>query len=297
MTAATKHAEARLPYLLILPTLVVLVTVLIYPICQGILTSAYRSDGLLPGMGRFVGAANFLRLFYDAEFWNAARVTVTYAFWSIVGTLSVGLGTAVLLHQRFPGRGVARVIITLPWAVPEVATALIWVWMLNPDVGVVNIVATRLGLIAQHIRWLNQVEWALPTMLIVTVWKVFPFSSVVLLTALQAVPEELYEVAAIDGAGRFQSFMHVTLPGIRPMLALLTLLVTIWSLKRFTLIWVMTQGGPVGRTETLGLIVYRTAFKFFDVGYAAAIGVVGLLVSAVITIMFLWLEQRRALAN
>jgi multiple sugar transport system permease protein len=297
MTAATKPAEARLPYLLILPTLVVILTVLIYPIFQGIVTSLYRSDGLQPGMGRFIGAANFRRLLNDPEFWNAASVTLTYAFWCIVGILGVGLGTALLLHQRFPGRGIARVIMTLPWAVPEVATALIWVWMLNPDVGIVNILAARLGVIAQHIRWLNQVEWALPTMLLVTVWKVFPFSSIVLLTALQAVPEELYEVAAIDGAGRFQAFRHVTLPGIRPTMTLLTLLVTIWSLKRFTLIWVMTQGGPVGRTETLGLIVYRTAFKFFDVGYAAAIGVVGLLVAAAITVLFLWMEQRRALAG
>jgi multiple sugar transport system permease protein len=290
------RVEARLPYLLILPTLAVILALLVYPIAQGILTSLYRSDGLQPGTGRFVGLEHYRRLLEDQEFWNAARITLAYAFWSIVGSLGVGLGTALLLHQRFPGRGLARVVTTLPWAMPEVATALVWIWMLNPDVGIVNVLATRLGVISHNMRWLNQMEWALPTMLVVTVWKVFPFSAVVLLTALQAVPDELYEVAAVDGAGKLTSFLHVTLPGIRPSLALLTLLVTIWSLKRFTLIWVMTQGGPVGRTETLGLIVYRTAFKFFDLGYAAAVGTVGVLVSAIVTALFLWLERRRAAA-
>jgi multiple sugar transport system permease protein len=293
MHGRPRPAEPLLPYLLIFPTLLIILSILIYPIIQGIATSVYRSEGLQPGTGRFVGLDNYLRLLTDKEFWNAVRVTVLYAFWCIVGTLAVGLGTALLLNLRFAGRGLARVIMTLPWAVPEVAASLIWIWMLNPDVGIVNVLATRLGLLTQNIRWLNQIEWALPTMLFVTIWKVFPFSSVVLLTALQAVPEELYEVAAIDGASPVQSFRHVTMPGIRPTLTLLTLLVTIWSLKRFTLIWVMTQGGPVGQTETLGLIVYRTAFKFFDMGYAAAIGVVGLAVSAIVTAVFLWVEQRR----
>jgi len=293
MQRRPRGTEQHLPYILVLPTLLIILTILIYPIIQGIATSLYRSEGLQPGTGRFVGLDNYLRLLKDKEFWNAARVTVVYAFWCIIGTLGVGLGTALLLNQRFAGRGIARVIMTLPWAVPEVAASLIWIWMLNPDVGIVNVLATRLGLITHNIRWLNQIEWALPTMLFVTIWKVFPFSSVVLLTALQAVPEELYEVAAIDGAGTWHSFRQVTIPGIRPTLTLLTLLVTIWSLKRFTLIWVMTQGGPVGQTETFGLIVYRTAFKFFDMGYAAAIGVVGLAISAIVTAVFLWVEQRR----
>jgi len=283
-----------LPYLLILPGLILILVVLVYPIIQGVATSFFRPKGLLPGAGPFVGLDNYLRLLTDEEFWNALWVTLIYVFWCLVGALSIGLGTALLLNQRFKGRGLARVIMTLPWAVPEVAAALIWIWMLNPDVGIVNLLATRLGLITQHIRWLNQVEWALPTVLVITIWKIFPFSSVVLLTALQSVSDELYEAAAIDGANKFQSFLNITIPGIRPTLLLLALLVTIWSIKRFALIWITTQGGPVGKTETLVIMVYRAAFKFFDLGYAAAIGVVGLCLSILVTVLFFWFQKRYA---
>lgn len=289
----SKGREAKhLPYALILPGLVLILVILIYPILQGVATSFFRPKGLLPGLGPFVGFDNYSRFLTDREFWNAFRVTLVYVFWCLVGTLSVGLGTALLLNRQFKGRGLARVLMTAPWAVPEVAAALIWIWMLNPDVGIVNLLATKMGLISQNIRWLNQIQWALPTVLVITIWKIFPFSSIVLLTALQSVSDELYEAAAIDGANKFQSFLNVTIPGIRPTLLLLALLVTIWSIKRFALIWITTQGGPVGSTETLVILVYRAAFKFFDLGYAAAIGVVGLSLSLLVTIVFFWLQSR-----
>jgi multiple sugar transport system permease protein len=279
---------------MILPGLILIFVILIYPIAQGAITSLFRPKGLLPGLGQFVGLENYGRLLGDESFWNAFRVTILYVLGCLVGILSMGLATALLLNRRFRGRGVGRVLMTTPWAMPEVAAALIWIWMLNPDVGIVNLLLSRFGLIEQHIRWLNQVEWALPTILVITIWKLFPLASVVLLAALQGVPEELYEAAAIDGANASQSFLHITIPGIRSNLLLLALLITVWSIKRFALIWVTTQGGPVGRTETLVILVYRSAFKFFDLGYAAAIGVVGLTISILVTIIFFWVQSRYA---
>lgn len=294
ISRSSRRRAERLPYALVLPALALILVFLILPILLGVGTSLFRPKGLLPGLGTFVGLDNYARLVGDKAFWNSLWVTLVYTAVCLLGTLSVGLGTALLLNGRFEGRVLARVIMTAPWAIPEVAAILIWVWMLNPNYGVVNSIASQLGLISQNIRWLNQVQWALPTVLVITIWKIFPFSTIVLLTALQGVPEELYEVAAIDGAGRLQSFVNVTLPGIRPTLSLLALLVSIWSLKRFSVIWLTTQGGPVGRTETLVILVYRAAFKFFDVGYAAAIGTVGLVLSMVITLLFFWAQKQRA---
>jgi multiple sugar transport system permease protein len=290
----SRRRPIMLPYYMILPGLLLILVVLIYPIVQGVITSFYRPKGLLPGFGEFVGLENYGRLVSDESFWNAFRVTIVYVLGCLVGILSIGLATALLLNRRFRGRGVGRVLMTTPWAMPEVAAALIWIWMLNPDVGIVNLLLRRLGLIEQHIRWLNQVEWALPTILLITIWKLFPLASLVLLAALQGVSEELYEAAAIDGAGALQLFRHITLPGIRNTLLLLALLITVWSIKRFALIWITTQGGPVGRTETLVILVYRSAFKFFDLGYAAAIGVVGLTISILVTIIFFWVQSRYA---
>jgi multiple sugar transport system permease protein len=290
----SRRRQSLLPYYMILPGLLLILVILIYPIAQGVITSFFRPKGLLPGLGEFVGLENYGRLLNDESFWNAFRVTIMYVLGCLAGILAMGLATALLLNRRFKGRGVGRVLMTTPWAMPEVAAALIWIWMLNPDVGIVNLLLSRFGLIEQHIRWLNQVEWALPTILVVTIWKLFPLASIVLLAALQGVPEELYEAAAIDGAGALQSFLRITIPGIHSTLLLLALLITVWSIKRFALIWITTQGGPVGRTETLVILVYRSAFKFFDLGYAAAIGVVGLTISILVTIVFFWLQSRYA---
>lgn len=280
------------PYLMISPAVLYLAALLLVPIVLGILTSFFRPHGLLPGFGHFVGLQNYVRLAEDTEFWHSLLVTLEYTVGCLVGAVGVGLGTAVLLNKEFPGRGLARALMTAPWAMPEVAAVLIWIWMMDSNYGVANSLARHLHLIAHNIRWLNQVQWAMPAVLIITVWKIFPLATLVILTALQAVPDELLEAAEIDGANSGQSFWHVTLPLIRPTLLLISLLITVWSLKRFTVIWLTTQGGPVGVTETLPIMVYRAAFKFFDLGYAATIGTVGLLVSLVFAALFVIVQRR-----
>ncbi len=162
--------------------------------------------------------------------------------------------------------------------------------MLDPNYGVINYFLKQSGLIETYIRFLNQPNTAFATVLFVTIWKIFPFSSIVILTALQSISHDLYESAQIDGANRWQSFWNVTIPGIKPSLLLLMLLVTIWSLKRFSMIWILTQGGPISLTETLVIFIYKTAFKYFEVGYATTIGVFGLLLSLLIYINYFWMQ-------
>jgi len=284
--------EGYLPYILTFPALIIILVMLIYPIFRGIIISFFDPPGLMPGFGEFVGLENYSRLLQDSNFWISLRTTLIYTICCLVGAVGTGLITALLLNSKFKGRGIARVLMTAPWAIPEVAAVMIWVFMLDPNYGVVNYLMSQAGIIGEYVRWLNQIDTALPTVLFVTIWKIFPFSSIVLLTALQSVPEELYEVAKIDGANLFQTFWNITILSIRPTLMLLSLLVTIWSFKRFSIIWLMTQGGPMRRTESLVVMVYRTAFKFFDTGYAAAIGVLGLVLSLLITTAYFWVQNK-----
>lgn len=265
---------------------------IIYPILRGMLISFFSPPGLTLSLGKFVGLDNYARLLQGASFWISLKTTIIYTICCLIGAVGMGLITALLLNRKFKGRGFARILITVPWAIPEVAAVMIWVFMLDPSYGVVNFLLSKMGIISEYVRWLNQLNTALWTVLFVTIWKIFPFSSIVLLTALQSVPEDLYEAAQIDSANSFQTFWHITIPCIRPTLMLLSLLITIWSFKRFSIIWLMTQGGPMRRTETLVVMVYRTAFKFFDTGYAAAIGVMGLVLSLVITAVYFWAQKK-----
>jgi multiple sugar transport system permease protein len=170
----------------------------------------------------------------------------------------------------------------VPWAAPGIAVALIATWMLNAQYGIVNRFLNGVGLGVPGGSILDSPKYALPAVLATTIWQLFPFTSVVLLSALQSVPHDLTEAATMDGAGRWATFRVVTWQVIKPVVGLLTLLMTIWSLRRFELIWLMTKGGPVGRTETLVIDLYSQAFESKELGSAAAIGMVGVIISLIV---------------
>lgn len=210
----------------------------------------------------------------------------------MVASIGLGLLAALLLDGTFRGRGIARALVTIPWAAPPVAAALIFVWMFNAQYGLFSHLAQFLGFAEGGVNWLDEPSFALPAILITTIWQIFPFSSVVILAALQGVPSELREAAVIDGADRLSIFRAVTWPTIRPSVALLTLLITVWSLRRFDVIWLMTQGGPLGETNTLVIDLYRRAFVYLDLGRAAAVGIIGLVVAILVTLVYFWLTTR-----
>jgi multiple sugar transport system permease protein len=262
---------------------------------EGVLTSLYSGQQLAPLRGAFAGLANYARLIGDPNFWLSLQVTLVYTVACVGVTLIIALGVALLINTDFHGRRIARALIMLPWATPTVAAVLIWSWMFNYEYGVLNAGLRALGISRSGVSWLFSPHVALIAVLMVTIWKIFPFSAVVLLTALQAVDRNLYEAAALDGASRVGLFRYVTLPGIRPTLALLVLLVTIWSFQRFTIIWLLTQGGPIGSTQTIVIMVYNNAFRYIDTGYGAAIGVVGLIMSLFVALMYFVVERRTSL--
>jgi len=171
--------------------------------------------------------------------------------------------------------------------VPPVATAMVWSWMLDYQFGVVNHLLQAAHLIRAPIGWLTTPQWAMPSMVLVGIWKMYPIASVMLLAGLQCIPDELYEAAKIDGASRLDGFRYVTLPGLKPVCGILALLLTLWSFRSFTYIYIMTGGGPSQATETAVVLVYMQAFKFFDFGVASALGVVMLLLLVLFTAVYM----------
>jgi multiple sugar transport system permease protein len=178
-----------------------------------------------------------------------------------------------------------------------VPVVMIFIWILSPQFGVVNLLVRWLPNVTENPQWL-QVPWlAMMWVVLIASWKAFPFYSLVILAALQAVPQEIYEAARVDGASRFQLFRHITIPSIRSTLELLVVLASIFSFKQFVIIYLMTGGGPSGATETIVMRIYNTAFRFYDYSYATALGVAGFIVSLVIAFFFIMLQTRRAQEN
>lgn len=270
------------PYLFLAPAALFLLVLQVIPLAQQIYLSFTRTSLLNPNRSEWVGLANYSRLLDDDRFHNTLLITGIYVVACVVGTIGLGLLTALLLNQTFYGRGAARALITMPWAAPGIAVALIATWMLNGQFGIVNrfLNAINLGIPGGSI--LDNPRYALPAILVTTIWQLFPFATVVLLSALQSVPADLIEAATMDGAGRWWTFKVVTWQVIKPVVGLMAILMTIWSLRRFELIWLMTRGGPVGSTETLVINLYSRAFVSKDLGQAAAIGMVGVVISLIV---------------
>lgn len=288
MALQTKTARRTdwLPIWLLLPVGVILALILIWPIIQGISLSFYNTRILTYSEGRFIGLLNYRFLLQDEYFWNSLRVTAIYGIASMSCTYALGLGFALLLNRDIPMRGFIRTIFILPWAIPEVVAVLIFVWMLDPQFGVINYILVSLGFIDEPLGWLTQSHLAMPALVLLTAWQQFPLAMLILLAGLQTIPREHYEAAMIDGAGPIQRFFHVTLPGLHAVNVILILLLILNSFRRVTMIYAMTRGGPARSTETLSILTYNTAFEYQKIGYAAAVGTALLLILLVFSLIY-----------
>lgn len=229
----------------------------------------------------------FRELFADPAFWRAARRSLVYTLVVSSTALILGLFLALALNRRFPGRGIARVLVLLPWPVPASTAALIWLWIFQTDFGVLNHYLHSLGLIERPIAWLSTPNSAFFAVMLVTIWKVYPFYTLMMLAGLQAIPGELYESAQLDGAGDFGVFRNITLPALLPVMGLATILQSLWVFSHVDIIKVMTDGGPFGETQTIPVKLYLEAFQYSNLSYAAALGVVMFLASIVFIALIL----------
>ncbi|MCA1648440.1 MAG: sugar ABC transporter permease [Chloroflexi bacterium] len=210
----------------------------------------------------------------------------------VTASFLIGLGTALLLNNRFRGRAVLRTIAIIPWPIPEVVAVMIWAWMFSADFGVINYFVSLVVPGSGKVGWLSDPNFALPAVSMVTIWKQFPLATVMILAGLQHIPVDHYEAAAVDGANAGQRFRYITLPGLRHVNLVLVLLLVLYTFKRVTIIFVMTGGGPGRATETLPIQTYLQSFQFFDMGYASAIGTLMLTVAMSFTLLYLALTRR-----
>jgi multiple sugar transport system permease protein len=270
--------------------LLVLAAILFYPIADSILLALQRVQ-LAGGevTHSWIGLGNFERLFADAVFWKAALNTAYFSIAEVVLVTLISLGVALLLNHPMGRSGLFRILLIIPWAIAPVANAVLWKWILNANYGVLNGILKSLGIIDYYQVWLGTPFSALNFLLIVDVWKSVPFVALLMLAGLQRVPQSLYRAAYMDGAGPLQSFLHVTLPTMRGVFAIAIVLQTIWSLRVFDIVFVLTRGGPADATALLNFLAYRVTFNFLDLGYGSAIANVIFALTFFLAALYVWL--------
>jgi multiple sugar transport system permease protein len=278
------------PWLYLSPALVLIFTVLIVPLIIGIgysfrKFSAFRSE--------FVGLGQYRTMLGDPVLHGALVNTFWWTVLSLVLQFFLGLSLALLLNRPFHGQRLVQGLVFLPWAVPIFLTGLTWVWLFNPVIGPLPHVFHAVGLQAEPGTILADPETAMWGPIIANVWFGIPFFAITLLAARKAIPSELYEAAAIDGASPWQQFTKVTLPFLAPTIAITVMLRTVWIATFADLIYVMTAGGPAGSTNTIATYIYVSAFKSLDKGYASAIAV--LLLVLLIAYALIVIQMRRTL--
>lgn len=270
-------------YVFLLPSMLLLAGVMLYPLLSGLYYSL--SDGSLLATEGFVGFENYVDLLRLPDFWNAFVFTAIFSVFSVGGSYLVGLGFALLLNQRVPGRGLFRVALLVPWVIPAVVSIASWRWMIGYENGGINVLLSALGI--GPVQFLGDEGWAMFSVILVKVWRSFPFMMISCLAALQAINRDLYESASIDGAGPVRSFWHITVPHIRTISTVMWILMTIWCFNDFETIWLLTQGGPSNATENLIVVAYRYTFAKNDVGTGSSIAVVSLLVLMSLAVLLL----------
>ena len=288
-SAVSSGSDRRLPYLFVAPAVVFLLSLSIYTLIYSV-TVSLQIEG---ASGTLWSLANFQRLFTDNFFLSAMGHTLVYAASALICEFLLGRGLALLMNRQIRGRTFFRAALLVPMMLPAVVVGVVWRLMLNPNFGAINGTLKGLGLDTEQLTWTASPRLALMSVILVDVWQWTPFVFLVLLAGLQAIPQEPYEAAKIDGSNRWQTFRYVTLPLLKPAILIALLLRTMDLLRVFDQIFILTEGGPGFATETISLYIYRTAFRFFDFGYAAAMSFVLLTITNVISVIYIRFLQTR----
>ncbi len=260
------------------------------PILASLIFSFTDWTGVNLSAAKFVGLQNFQKLlFEDKLFWIATRNTFYYSFGSVLLGTSGALVVALLLNQKLPGSTLLRVIYYLPSVASGVAISILWIWLFNPQSGLVNYLLSLVGI--KGPLWLGSQTWAIPALIIKSLWGIGT-NMVILLAGLQGIPVPLYEAARIDGASKWHEFRNITLPMLSPVLLFVLIVSTIASLQIFTDVRVMTQGGPGTATYVFVYFIYQTAFEYLKMGYSSALAWILFMIIFVLTLLQLWASQR-----
>lgn len=280
--------DAWLPYAFIAPTFVLIALLMIQPLAANLLYGFFDIQLFNPGNGRpFVGWGNYTQLLTDPTFWLALGNSLWFTALSVAFQILFGLMLALLFNRRFKGRGLARGLALIPWMVPYVVVALTWKWMFDGSVGIINHLLVLLHLTDTYRAWFTEPASAMTALIIINVWKGIPFNLITFLAGMQSISGDLYEAAQLDGANRWQQFVRITLPLLKPQVIVLTLLGIIWTFRSFDLVFITTGGGPVNATMILPVMAYKYSFEFAQVGKGSAVANLMFLVMMVFAFLYL----------
>jgi multiple sugar transport system permease protein len=240
----------------------------------------------LPNEVHYIGLANYQQLFTDPVFWVALQNTLIWVVLSVFSQFILGFIGALVLNEKFRGRGLVRSVVILPWAIPGAVVGIIWGWLLDPNFGLIDDLLMKTGLIHHAIPWLSDTSTALLSIILANLWRGAPFFIIILLAGLQAIPNVLYEAARVDGASMWGRFIHITIPTLKPTIIISTVIRIIWTFNYPDLIFIMTNGGPANSTQILASYVLITAYELFNFGYAATLSVFTLILVLGFTIVY-----------
>jgi len=287
--ALRRPLAETLPYQFILPSVVLILFVNVYPFVSGLMYGF--KDGTLLKSGEFVGLQNYAKLLAMPEFWNSLRFSAVFAVFGVIGSYVVGLALALLLNKEMPFRGFFRVALLVPWILPSVVSIVGWRWMIGAQDSLVNTWLGWFGI--DPILFLGTERWAVVSVIVIKIWRSFPFMMISLLAGIQTINQELYESAHMDGANRWQSLAHITLPQLKMISIVCWILMTIWCFNDFDTIWLLTQGGPANATENLIVLAYKYTFTKNVLGIGSAISIVSLVILMALAVLLLRFQREK----
>ncbi|MBE3102448.1 MAG: sugar ABC transporter permease [Firmicutes bacterium] len=274
------------PYLLISPALIIILTVVFIPAINAILMSFQSYDLRRPMNIRFVGFDTYIAVLHDQLFWQSLWKTVQWVVLGVGFQFIFGFGLALLLNKKFVGRGIARSISLIPWVTPGVLIGLMWRWIYDGNYGVLNDILLKLGIIHEKIPFLAQQATAFPAVIVTIIWQGIPFFALMLLAGLQGIPGELYDAADVDGANGFQKLFKITIPSLKNIIFITTMLRIIWVANSVDIIFNLTEGGPAYSTQTLSVFIFNKG-NSLNLGYAATMSIMLTLMLLLIAILYL----------
>jgi multiple sugar transport system permease protein len=275
------------------PAVLTVVLLVAYPIVDAFWLSLHRYNLRRPDAYAFVGLRNYLDVITSDMFLPSLGVTLLFTFWSTVGVLVLAVCIALVANEQIPQRGILRALILLPWAMSGVVTALMWKWIFNPNAGALNGLLYSLGLISNYRSWLMSPDTSYMAIVTANVWNTLPFSALVILAGLQAIPSELYDAAKVDRASLWARFRHVTLPWLSQPILIVLIVQALGGIRIFDIIYLLTGGGPGYQTTTLGFAAYTTSFVSTDIGRGNAWAYTVAILTLVIAIVYMKLLYGR----
>ena len=276
----------------IVPALLIIAFVLLFPIIQTVVLSLGRNSSSIFFDFEYGGLTNYQRLLKTPRFITSLNNTIIFTAVTVPLELLIGIVLALTLNRHFRGKGLVRMAVLFPWALPTALNALMWRWMLNTEFGFFNSALMDVGFVSERVNWLGGIPDAMAAMMFVSVWKTSSFMALLLLAGLQTIPDDLYEAASVDGSNRLSEFRYITLPLLRPAILVSVLLRTMDAMRSFELPFNLTDGGPLTSTETLSLYAYRVIFQYVNFNLGSSAVIIQFIIIMAICLVYIWLIRR-----